>query len=367
MKKTQQKFFTALALFGLTFASSATIIVNQTAWPDGDSGILETNQNPPLTLGWQSSKKANYWGTNSAMVISNQTGSLTFYGYLTDSNNPVSLSVGQMLRATATVIFTNVIDKNTLLATPTARGLRWGLVQAAQFQIPLTNGTGTSLRSEPGYSSSMNFATTFTMDGPLQLLAWTNAPEGAGNALFATSASDAIVLGDNGGGHSNDPAFTDGITYQFIMTVARTATTSADITTTIAGPTLLNGAISQTVTDTNFAFSNFDTFAMRPASTSTSCKFITMTAFKAETLPIVPPAPQFTKITKQGTNVVLTWNATPGYSYSVLRTNDLRTALTNWPAPIVTAYPPGYAQGSTLSVTDSTATATLNFYRLSSP
>jgi hypothetical protein len=365
MKKIQQKFFTALALFGLTFASSATVIVNQTAWPDGNNTIQQTNQNLPISLGWQFSTKANYWGTNSTLVISNIVSSTTLWAYLADSNAPISLSVGQMLRATATLIFTNVVDKDALqLVAATSRGLRWGLVNAGEFQKPLTNGTGSGLRSMPGYAQNMDFANAFLFDGPLQVQCFTNINLNQG--LFGSTA-DAIAVGDNGGGHSNDPAFTDGIPYTFIMTVSRTAAASVDISTTITGPTLLGGGITQTVTDTNYAFSDFDTFGIRPASSTSTCKFITMTSFKAETLPIVPPAPQFTKITKQGSNVVLTWNSTPGYSYSVLRTNDLRTFLTNWPAAIVTAYPPGYAQGSSLSVTDTTATATLNFYRLSSP
>jgi hypothetical protein len=92
------------------------------------------------------------------------------------------------------------------------------------------------------------------------------------------------MLGSVGSGHSNDAGFIDGVPYTFSMTVARTNTSSVDITTTISGANLLNGGISQTVTDTNYAFTCFDTFSIRPASTSTTCRFITMTAFKVEKL-----------------------------------------------------------------------------------
>jgi glucuronoarabinoxylan endo-1,4-beta-xylanase len=64
--------------------------------------------------------------------------------------------------------------------------------------------------------------------------------------------------------------------------------------------------------------------------------------------------------------LVLTWNATPGAIYSVLRTNILAGAANNWPA-VITGYPPGGAPAGSLSYTDTTATASQNFYRLTSP
>jgi glucuronoarabinoxylan endo-1,4-beta-xylanase len=64
--------------------------------------------------------------------------------------------------------------------------------------------------------------------------------------------------------------------------------------------------------------------------------------------------------------LVLTWNATPGAVYSVLRTNLLTGAATSWPA-IKTSYPPGGAPAGSLSYTDTTATASQYFYRVTSP
>jgi glucuronoarabinoxylan endo-1,4-beta-xylanase len=63
---------------------------------------------------------------------------------------------------------------------------------------------------------------------------------------------------------------------------------------------------------------------------------------------------------------VLTWNATPGAIYSVLKTNVLAGAATNWPA-VITSYPPGGATAGSLSYTDATVTASQNFYRVTSP
>jgi hypothetical protein len=70
--------------------------------------------------------------------------------------------------------------------------------------------------------------------------------------------------------------------------------------------------------------------------------------------------------TRKNHALVLTWNATPGAVYSVLRTNVFTGAATSWPA-IKTGYPPGGAPAGSLSCTDATATASQYFYRVTSP
>ena len=67
-----------------------------------------------------------------------------------------------------------------------------------------------------------------------------------------------------------------------------------------------------------------------------------------------------------GPSFVFTWNATAGATYSVLKTNVLGGSVTNWPA-IVTGYPIGGAAGGPLSYTDTTATVSPAYYRVSSP
>jgi len=67
-----------------------------------------------------------------------------------------------------------------------------------------------------------------------------------------------------------------------------------------------------------------------------------------------------------GPAFVLTWNSTSGATYSVLKTNVLGGSATNWPA-IVKGYPVGGATGGPLSYTDTTATISPAFYKISSP
>jgi glucuronoarabinoxylan endo-1,4-beta-xylanase len=63
---------------------------------------------------------------------------------------------------------------------------------------------------------------------------------------------------------------------------------------------------------------------------------------------------------------VLTWNSTAGATYSVFRTNALVAPAAQWPV-MVTGYPVGGATGGSLSYTDTTATFSPAFYRVSSP
>jgi hypothetical protein len=67
-------------------------------------------------------------------------------------------------------------------------------------------------------------------------------------------------------------------------------------------------------------------------------------------------------------NTVLTWNGVAGATYSVFRTNVLTspTFTTNW-QQLVTGYPINGAAAGSLSYTDTTATANLEFYRIRSP
>ena len=63
---------------------------------------------------------------------------------------------------------------------------------------------------------------------------------------------------------------------------------------------------------------------------------------------------------------VLTWNSTLGATYSVFRTNALNGPVAPWPV-MVTGYPFGGASGGPLSYTDTTATLSPAFYKVSSP
>jgi glucuronoarabinoxylan endo-1,4-beta-xylanase len=73
-----------------------------------------------------------------------------------------------------------------------------------------------------------------------------------------------------------------------------------------------------------------------------------------------------TSYNPNGPAFVLTWNSTPGATYSVLETNVLGWPAIDWPV-MVTGYPPGGAAGGPLSYTDTTTTLSPAFYQVSSP
>jgi hypothetical protein len=66
-------------------------------------------------------------------------------------------------------------------------------------------------------------------------------------------------------------------------------------------------------------------------------------------------------VVKSGTNIVITWGSASGGIYSVLRTNNVKAYTTNWPV-IVTGIA---GTGGNISYTDTTATASMNVYRVS--
>ncbi|HLX95114.1 MAG TPA: hypothetical protein VKU37_05155, partial [Verrucomicrobiae bacterium] len=203
---------------------------------------------------------------------------------------------------------------------------------------------------------------------PFSLAACTNVA--STSSILATTA-DQSSFGHSGGGTTNDPGPIDGVPYTLIMTVTENATNSVDITTTLVGTNLLGGTnITFTETDTNFCYTNFDTFCMRPSTGASAATNFTFTSFQVVTYPLSSPQAgpiQITSIQKLAPgSMVLTWTSTPGFTYSVSKTNLLSAPVATWPA-IVTGYPSGGATGTSLSYTDTTASATSGFYRVSSP
>jgi glucuronoarabinoxylan endo-1,4-beta-xylanase len=129
---------------------------------------------------------------------------------------------------------------------------------------------------------------------------------------------------------------------------------------------------------------NFTADSVTPWITSSSLSLSSQSAVPVTNASFIYPLPAMSVVTFVGqawsvsTNIVissatcknqafvLTWNATPGAIYSVLRTNGLAGAAANWPA-VITGYPPGGAPAGSLSYTDTTATASQYFYRVTSP
>jgi hypothetical protein len=140
------------------------------------------------------------------------------------------------------------------------------------------------------------------------------------------------------------PDLGDGIQYDGLRTNAASANTGIDI---------LPRMLQRTYDDPEIYAGNVVGVAVREG----------VMAIYAGSAPTVPAPVLSSNVTHVGSSTVLTWSSKAGATYSVLKTNNLSAPLSTWPV-LVTGLP---AAGSSLSYTDTTATASQNFYRVRSP
>src|ERR1035438_6469567 len=301
MKKS---VFVIAFMFGVVFSGLAqtNIIEWQTNWPLGGSNRLYAGQqNLPATSAWYTGTKALVVGVSNGvatnLVATVPAGSsLTWWTYFAPvgvtnlfgvtnispifsatntTSIPIQLTPSNTIRVTVDFNVTSSGAQNA------NRHLRFGLLYSGT-NAPVTaqNAPNNYLT---GYGQNMNFGTTFGV-APLQTFANTNSGS-TGVAVLSKTAALDTGLGSNSGGTTNDPAFVDGINYTLVFSVTENNPTNVSITTTFWGSTFLNGSnITQTVTDTNYCYTNFDTFVMRPNDGETTALGFTLTSFKVETI-----------------------------------------------------------------------------------
>ena len=300
------------------------------------------------------------------MTLTPASGSASLWlGYFTPTNNPptnnlpnlpVHLAVGSTMKLT--IPFTPS-DFNSFTNNSS---LRFGLFDYADGGTRVvaddataggSAGNGNNVRV---YMLSLDFGTNFTANSPQQLLVRNILNDN--NLMGSSSDFMSLGSGPSGGGFSNAPSFMAGTQYTMVFSVTRNDVNSVIITNSSTG-----GGTNWTfsVTDTNFAYHRFDAFGMRPNSLETSAGSFVVPNFKVEVLagPAVPTSINLTSVSRNGGNVTLAWNPNPSgtYSYSVQRKLNLTdpswTTLTN--GTPATTY------------TDTTATGSTGFYRVSSP
>lgn len=283
---------TVTALLGLLVAGRAqtNVIAWQTNWPaDGwtNTANYVNQQLLPDTTSWFTGTKGSVTGfsnslsTNLLMTVS-ASSSLTVYTYFAATNyneltnlssTPIQLSSNVTIRATVDFYVVGTAPQNS------NRGLRFALLYAGANANVTGSGNGSNLGLE-GYGQNMNFGTLFG-EAPLQTFADTNGPS-TGSQLASTGQFGQIE--GNGGGTTNDPGFTDNVNYTLVFAVTENNPTNISISTTFLGSTFSNGAsITQTVIDTNYCYTNFDEFVMRPGEGSETAGSFTITSFKIET------------------------------------------------------------------------------------
>jgi len=337
--------FISIFTFGIIFSAlgQTNIIEWQTNWPAGGTNNTFTNQlNLPATSPWYTGTKALVVGVSNGVttnLVATVTAgsSLTWWTYFAPvgvSNNasafsktnttsmPVQLSPGQTIQVS--VNFT-VLSSG---AQNSSRHLRFGLLYSGTNANATGSGNAKNT-SVSGYGQNMNFGTTFGI-APLQTFADTNNPADSGAILSSTSEMDTS-LGANSGGTTNDPAFKDGTNYTLVLSVKENNPTNMSITTTFGGSTFANGSnITQTVTDTNYCYTNFDTFVMRPNDGNTTALGFTFTSFEVVTITAPSGSPTITNSLSDG-NLTLSWSSNYiGWSLQS-QTNALNIGLSaNW-------------------------------------
>jgi hypothetical protein len=210
------------------------------------------------------------------------TSSRLWLTYFTLVGSPVSLGIGDVLKATMTFTPTNVAA-----APSTTRGLCFGFYNfsaaGATRQTADTFSTSAIGTNVPGYMLNMNFAQTFTIDSPLQHMERTDVT----NANLMGSTSQYTSLGTGPSGVSNSPAFTSGSQYTLQFSITRTGADSVNLTTLFSGN---NFSVSFSSSDTSGVTTNFDGFAIRVNNQNDAAEFFKFSNFKVELIPVPEPS-----------------------------------------------------------------------------
>jgi hypothetical protein len=396
MKILQKTLFTLTALFGLTLASQAAVVVDDT-W----STSAYTNWNLPYQSPWYYNNSTTnlYLGAiENALVLTNfdesnfslVTGTRQFWTYFTTNapdmtvwgfsntngcsnatnaiyGHPVDIELGQML--TMTLRF----SPSGFIQDTGSKGLRFGLL-CYETNLPdgaLTCTTplfGRAARSTANISKSGTNVTGYLLD----LALFANLTN---NSMFSFRVRTNLngiddckdVVGKTstylsmGGGPSltNISGFQADQDYTFQWTVARYATAnqvSAKISGPLAGVPMTN--FSRAYLDNSGSnYHKFDTFMIRVDGSSLVADRLVLKEFKVETL-LMPPFNITTAHAIDANNFRLIWESLAGQNYRIDSKDTLAAATWTSNATVTAA-------GTTTTWTNAgTSTASQRFYRV---
>lgn len=354
MKNVIRIFSLSLALFGLTSASRAVVIVEDT-WADASRTNMPISSSNTV---WYSSTASSLLVETNFMLGTNITSARLWVGYFTDDPaSPVTLAPGQMIKVTLVFTPTNVAQWT---GSGTQRGLRFGLLNYADGGTRLTDdsfsSSGGNGANVTGYMLNLSFYTNFSTETPMEIRVRTNLA--SANLIGATA--DYLSLGSGPCCLSNQPGFSSGTTYTLEFIVARTNATDVGVRTRIFGA---DQDLSFEVMDTSgFASNRFDAFAIRPNNLANAADHFTFSRFTVEVLPISVPLPPFsiTSIERLSpSEVKVTFESVPGQTY-VLESRD-QVGSGAWVTNATTT-----ATGTTTSLTNTGIPpgVTQRFYRV---
>jgi len=313
MKTCLKSGFLAMVCGSLTASAGAAVLLDDD-WRDGD----RTETNLPEESAWYASNAA---GTptlsavtgaliGSVRLFETNAGSRLWITHFTPAGAPVVLGVGETLKITAVFSVNNVAT-----APATSRALRIGLfnfnepgaARVSEDGFSTGAGAGAPGVNVTGYAVNANFAQTFTVASPLQIIKRTDL---ATNNLMGASAT-FTTLG-SGGGDVGTTGFAPGVPYTLEFSVTRQAA-AMSVTTRFTND--FGWGLSHTASDATNPNFRFDAFAIRPNSAADTADSFTFTRFKAEVIPFALRITGAEFPTLDGLR--LTWAALPGMTYRV--------------------------------------------------
>jgi hypothetical protein len=257
---------TAGCAFAISSYATDTILVNDT-WADGN----RTSSGPDgggIDSPWYATTGTALSGT---MVATLPSTSFTFLTYFAPDATPVNLAAaGDELKLTWTFTATGINANNTsqtfnfaVVDTPTA-----ALVSADNFT--------TASAVYNGYAMFSNMGRTLGNGNPFWLKKW-----GGTSTDFLGHQGNWTGLAS--GGTSGNTGYANNVSYTYVFDAVRDSSGDLIINSTMTGGNLNGvGFMTASATDTTPATYTFDTFAVRPSSSSNTAQVMTTTLFEAE-------------------------------------------------------------------------------------
>jgi hypothetical protein len=245
------------------------------------AGGTRTNQNLPQQSAWFiSGSSTNMSASTNALTFWNGTNAVVGLTYFTqNATTPVTLGVGDTLKATLNLVLTGVVAPNT------GQGFRVGLFDFADSTLSptrvaadgfnqLSQGNGVQ-----GYSMSQVMGTGLETSTPLYVRVRTNLV----SASLQGTTSDFSAL--SGSMVSNNfPGFTSGRPYVLTLTLNRTAANSIVFSASWLD-TVTGGTLSDSGTDNAATNFRFDGLAIRSQTAASSATNITLSELRIDYTP----------------------------------------------------------------------------------
>jgi pectate lyase len=297
VKSLHQNILILALLFGVAVPGRATVLVsnvwntsvrtyptpNDTNSPYSEMGV-DYNASGDLESAWFLGGYATATVTPGHLNLGepSSSSSASYTTYFTTEPSPVTLAgTGDQLKITWVFTPSGVNSGST-----SSSGLRVAVMDSPSTSRLTSDGSpGNSTYA--GYGMFMNMATTLGSSSSFQLME-RSAP-GTSSAFLSASGSWTALANGAGSGHTG---YASGTQYTFVMTFSRNASSGLDITATMTGGSLNNtGSASVSYSDGTPNTFTFDTFGLRPSSSTDSATSFDTTLFKVEFISgATPPA-----------------------------------------------------------------------------